>query len=63
MIEPHSAQDGASAWVAKATLTPPPSEPPSAPVTDSSVRLPFPLPFVDEEPFDAPLDATVTRSH
>src|SRR5450759_335733 len=50
MIEPHSAQLGASAWVAKATFTPPPNGaiPASPP--------PFPLPLVAwplAEPFEA----------
>ena len=39
MIEPHSAQDGASAWVAKATLAPPPSEPPCGRVSSSVVSM------------------------
>ena len=58
MIEPQSAQDGASAWVANATLVPPPSDPPRLPAYCSSV---FPLPFV-AWPLAAPLVAMTVSS-
>src|SRR6188472_4760568 len=61
MIEPHSAQLGASAWAEKATFTPPPSEdPPSEPVKSASVRLPLPFPVA--WPLAAPLVATTASS-
>src|SRR6476661_6878913 len=61
MIEPHSAQLGASAWAEKATFTPPPSDdPPSEPVKSASVRLPLPFPVA--WPLAAPLVATTASS-
>src|SRR3954469_2281544 len=46
MIQPHSAQLGASAWAEKATFTPAPSDdPPSEPAKSARVRLGVPFPF------------------
>src|SRR5215218_7810309 len=61
MIEPHSAQLGASAWAAKATFPPPPSDdPPSEPVKSASVRLALLFPLV--WPLASPLVATTVSS-